>query len=410
MKIFILFLFAVVVVTSVAGKRKHSSKGDSSEGNSSEEGFSFHGLHLGKKPKPSATIPTTTSKTPSASQASVETESRTLDAIYAAALAEGGKLIVYAGGDTIGQQDSTKQAFEARFPGMTLDMIVDLSKFHDGRIDNQLATNTLIPDVVQLQTLQDFPRWKSLGVLKNYKPLGWEHVYPEFRDADAAFTGIHIHQFGMVINKRLIPNEADWPKLATDLLRSDLKSEMIGTYPHDDDAVLFWYKQMIDKYGWEFISQLAKQNVTFVRGTAASGAGVASGQFAVSIGTGGRVVNSNTSDSFMPLEPETFVSWAQRAAIFKNASHPEAAKLYLSWTLDPATQATRFTVRDDVPTSTNRTIWEYKNTNPLAFIDFMSDRSKVEQLKTQMALYFGEVQGDSPTGYPGLHPTEALPH
>jgi len=401
MKVYLIFLVVAILATCIEGKRRPHKK------DSSEEEFNFLGLNFGHGKKPTTAKPATTT---SSSQASIETESRTLNQIYTAALAEGGKLIVYAGGDTIGQQDSVKRAFEAKFPGMTLDVIVDLSKFHDARIDNQLATNTLIPDVVQLQTLQDFPRWKKEGVLMSYKPLGWEHIYPDLRDADATFTGIHVSRFGMVFNKRLIPNEANWPKLATDLLRSDLKNRMIGTYPHDDDAVLFWYKQIIDKYGWEFITQLSSQNVTFVRGTAASSSGVGSGQFAVSIGTGGPVIATNTSDSLMLLEHETFVSWAQRAAIFKNASHPEAAKLYLSWTLDPETQASRVTVRDDVPTSTNKTIWEYENSNPLAFIDFMNDRAKVESLKTQMGLYFGEVHGESPTGYPGLHPTEALPH
>lgn len=89
----------------------------------------------------------------------VETEARTLTELHTAALAEGGRLIVYAGGDTAGQQDGMKKAFEDRFPGMTLDIIVDYSKFHESRIDFQLTTETLVPDVAQLQTLQDFPRW-----------------------------------------------------------------------------------------------------------------------------------------------------------------------------------------------------------------------------------------------------------
>ena len=38
-------------------------------------------------------------------------ETRTLDELYQAALAEGGKLVVYAGGDTPTQQDGTKAAF-----------------------------------------------------------------------------------------------------------------------------------------------------------------------------------------------------------------------------------------------------------------------------------------------------------
>ncbi|MDX3521433.1 hypothetical protein [Streptomyces scabiei] len=47
-------------------------------------------------------------------------------------------------------------------------MVVDYSKFHDARIDNQLATGSLVPDVVQLQTLQDFSRWKKEGFLLPY--------------------------------------------------------------------------------------------------------------------------------------------------------------------------------------------------------------------------------------------------
>lgn len=97
-------------------------------------------------------------------------ETRTLDELYRAALAEGGKLVVYAGGDTPTQQDGTKAAFKARFPEMDLTLIVDYSKYHDVRVDNQFATDTLVPDVVQLQTLQDFDRWKQQGRLLRYRP------------------------------------------------------------------------------------------------------------------------------------------------------------------------------------------------------------------------------------------------
>lgn len=61
---------------------------------------------------------------------------------------------------------------------MKLNVIVDYSKFHDARIDNQLATGAQVPDVVQLQTLQDYPRWKQEGVLMHYKPNGWDKIYP----------------------------------------------------------------------------------------------------------------------------------------------------------------------------------------------------------------------------------------
>lgn len=90
----------------------------------------------------------TASAAPSAPQSAGREETRTLDELYQAALAAGGKLVIYAGGDTPTQQDGTKAAFKARFPDIDLTLIVDYSKYHDVRVDNQFATGTLVPDVV----------------------------------------------------------------------------------------------------------------------------------------------------------------------------------------------------------------------------------------------------------------------
>ena len=51
-----------------------------------------------------------------------------LDELYKDALAEGGNLIVKAGGDEKDQQDGLVQAFKKQFPGINLNLTVDLSK------------------------------------------------------------------------------------------------------------------------------------------------------------------------------------------------------------------------------------------------------------------------------------------
>ena len=94
-----------------------------------------------------------------------EIESRSLDQIHKEALKEGGALVIYAGGDTPNQLDGIKTAFEKRFPGMTLEVVVDYSKVHNARLDQQFADGKVVADVVQLQTLQDFPRWRREGRL-----------------------------------------------------------------------------------------------------------------------------------------------------------------------------------------------------------------------------------------------------
>ena len=68
-----------------------------------------------------------------------EIETRSLDELHKAALAEGGELLVYGGGDLPNGSAGSERAFNARFPGMKLRILTDRSKFHGVRIDNQLA-------------------------------------------------------------------------------------------------------------------------------------------------------------------------------------------------------------------------------------------------------------------------------
>lgn len=349
-----------------------------------------------------------------ASYAAVAPEQKTLDQLYQSALKEGGEVIVYAGGDTPGQQDGIKQAFEKRFPGVKLNVIVDYSKFHDARIDNQLATNTLVPDVLQLQTLQDYPRWKQEGVLMEYKPAGWDKIWPAFRDSDGAWTGVFVDAFSNVVNTRQLP-EAQWPREAKDYLNPALKDKIVLTWPNDDDAVLFWFKQVVDQYGWDYVAKLKAQNPMLVRGTQAPADDVESGEALATFSTDGALSpDAQANSRFMLPAHDPFVSWAQRAAIFKQAKHPETAKLYLNWLLDKNTQSNvwyMWSVRTDVtPPKGYKHIWEYKNTHPEAFEKFMSNRAEVERFRAQMTLYIGEVTGEPSPGRPGLHPSKALPH
>ncbi|WP_431480635.1 ABC transporter substrate-binding protein [Pseudomonas thivervalensis] len=346
--------------------------------------------------------------------AAVPIESKSLDQLYQDAKLEGGALVVYAGGDTPGQQDGIKKAFEERFPGITLDVIVDYSKFHDARIDHQLATQKLIPDVVQLQTLQNYPRWKAEGALLDYKPLGWDKVYPAFRDKDGAWTGVFVDAFSNVVNTRQIP-QAQWPLEANDYLREDLKGKIVVTYPNDDDAVLFWFKQMVDKHGWSYVERFRDQQPRYVRGTQAPADDVESGQSSVTFSTDGALRPDPAAHSrFVLPKQDPFVSWAQRAAILKGTKHPATAKLYLSWLLDKKTQSEvwyMWSVRTDVaPPKGYKQIWEYPNTDPTAFEHFMADRAAVERFRAQIGLYLGEVKGEPSPGWLGLYPTKALAH
>lgn len=321
-----------------------------------------------------------------------------LKALYSAAKTEGGKVTVYIGGDAPGQWDSLADAFTRQFPDMKIHLVTDLSKYHDARIDNQLATGRLTADAAILQTTQDFDRWKSHGDLLKYKPVGWDKVFTDAKDKDGYYTGVFYGAFSYIVNTAQLPAKAGDFK-GTDLLKPAYKNKLILTYPNDDDAVLFGYKHIVDAYGWDYLAKLVKQNPKLIRGVPGSAAGVASGDYLASVAVGGDARPNGTqvfSDS------ERFNSWAQRGAIFKEAPHKAGAKLFMSWLNSESTQKNAiatwtWSVRKDVaPPAGLKPLASYKNTDPDAFAKFMANRGAVERFRSQVELYFGQVKGADP--------------
>ncbi|MFJ8492836.1 ABC transporter substrate-binding protein [Streptomyces sp. NPDC094038] len=332
-------------------------------------------------------------------------ETRTLDELYRAALAEGGKLVVYAGGDTPTQQDATKAAFLKRFPGIDLTIVVDYSKYHDVRIDNQLATGTLVPDVVQLQTLQDFVRWKAQGELLPYRPAGFGKVHDGLKDPQGAWVGIAVIAFSFMYGTDAAGPGA--PRTPLDLIDPKWKGRIASSYPHDDDAVLYLYARYAQTYGWDWVAALAAQDVRFARGSNSPGDAVGSGLRPVGIGGAGAPLGTGPVRWVLP-EKAPFMAWGQRAAILRRAARPAAARLYLNWQLSTAQQQASFngwSVRTDIaPPAGQKPIWEYPDAHLDGFPRFMADRAAVERWKQTFALYFGEVTGAPTPGALGLHP------
>ncbi|TDC84097.1 extracellular solute-binding protein [Micromonospora sp. KC606] len=328
-----------------------------------------------------------------------------LQKLYKEAVAEGGRLVVYAGGDKPGQADYLKDAFVKKFPKMKVDIVVDFSKNHDARVDNQIAEHHVVADVVHLQTVDDFPRWKKEGVLQKYKPVGWNKVFDQLKDKDGYYTGLFFFAFSNVTATKL---GDDAPVEAKDFLKPEFKNKLVFTYPNDDDAVLYYFKQLTDKYGFDYLKKLLAQNPKFVRGTQDSADLVGSGDYVASFGTTGGV--PGVAETTLPKN-SPWVAWPQTGAILKNAPHKAAAKLYLSWLLSKDAQRDSidtWSARTDVAAPAGRKgIFDYENMNPLGLGEFMSNRTALDRYKARINLYVGDVKGVNPSdpqGVLGLYP------
>ncbi|MFI9387224.1 ABC transporter substrate-binding protein [Kutzneria sp. NPDC052558] len=322
-------------------------------------------------------------------------EQALLNRLYEQALAEGGDLVVYAGGDKPGQADYLRDAFVQRFPKMRANLVVDFSKNHNARVDDQLERGRVVVDAVHLQTLDDFPYWKRAGALERYCPAGWEQVYDQLKDRDGYHTGICLFTFSNVVATSLGDRA---PVDATDFLRPEFKDRLVFTYPNDDDAVLFYFKQLTDRYGWDFLRRLVAQRPKFVRGTQDSADLVGSGDYVASFGTSGG--QPGLARQTNPVR-SPWVGWPQTAAILRRAPHKAAAKLYLSWLLAKQTQQEvigTWSVRRDVPPPAGaKGIFDYPNMDPLALGTFMADRAALDRYKARLTQYVGDVQGVNPS-------------
>lgn len=331
----------------------------------------------------------------------VQRENRTLDEIYQAALKEGDTVTLWHGGDRPNRQAALKQAFEKRFPGITLNVTVDLSKYHDVRLDQQLAAggNSVYVDSIILQTLQDYPRWAQEGALLNYAPNGFDMIDHSFKDSSSAWYGVYVFFWANGWNTDKL-GDIQPPTEYDDFLRPEFKNKLVLTYPNDDDAVLFAYHLIMQQYGASWFEALLEQNPRWIRGTAAPSIVAASNNFteAAYFAAGGGFVGSGAMNFSHPVSGK-YVSWAQYAGILKDAPHPEGAKLLHNFILSPEYQTAvgTWSTRRDIPAPKGFPDLRSENaTNPTEFARFMEDRELVERLRFWFEARIGVPTGPDP--------------
>ncbi len=275
----------------------------------------------------------------------------TMDELYAKAKAEG-TVVFYSGGPVAPYERFAKD-FEQRFPGLKVSITGGFSNVLNEKINAQLHDNKLEVDMAFFQTAQDFVAWKKQGVLLNFKPEGYEAIAPEFRDPDGAFTVTKVNAIFYAYNTKAVAAN-DVPKSALDFLKPQFTGKLITCYPADDDATLYLFYTIVQKYGWSYVDRYMANKPNFVQGHLNVARSVGSGEnIATFDGTssveevakgGAPVASVFSAEDPTPLFTLT-------AGIFKDAPHPNAAKLFLTWYMAKEQQSRIgvFSARSDVP-------------------------------------------------------------
>jgi ABC-type Fe3+ transport system substrate-binding protein len=275
-----------------------------------------------------------------------------MDELYARAKPEQ-TLVLYGAGPT-GSHDRWIKDFEQRFPGIAVALTGGLSNGLNQKIEQQLASGRMETDLAIFQTIQDFGRWKKRGVLLLFRPEGSDAIDPAYKDEDGAFTAVSVNTVVYAYNSKLVPS-TDVPKSALDFLKPLFHGQLITTDPSEDDASLSAFNMIVEKYGWDYMDKYMAQQPSFVTsGHAEVSNAIAAGKKLATFDSTSTTPRLKAQGQ--PIEPvfsqaDPTPVFLVGAAIFKDAPHPNAAKLYLAWYLAKEQQSRTgtFSPRADVP-------------------------------------------------------------
>jgi ABC-type Fe3+ transport system substrate-binding protein len=317
-----------------------------------------------------------------------------MDELYAAARQEGA-LAFYAGGPTAPWEAFSKD-FTTRYPGIKVSITGGFSNVLDRQIDAQLAAGKLETDLAIFQTLQDFVRWKKEGALLGFKPDAFDKVDPSFRDPDGAYIAVQVIAHVYAYNPQVV-QPADVPKSALDFLKPVFRGKVVAAYPADDDATLYAFYSVVGKYGWPYMDKYMANQPTFIQGHLGAQRSISSGENWVTLDALPQIsmVEKRAGKPHEIAFPESdpLPIWPLTAAIFKAAPHPNAAKLFLAWYLEPNQQKRigTWSPRQDVePPYGWKPILSYNVVNN--YREFLTNEKQLEELRRRFEAYTGPVK------------------
>jgi ABC-type Fe3+ transport system substrate-binding protein len=318
-----------------------------------------------------------------------ELHAQSLDQLYEKAKLEKSVALVAAGPSE--PYEHWIREFQQAYPGVTVSFTGGLSNGLNRSINRQIADKKMESDLAIFQTIGDFVRWKREGALVEFRPLGSDTIDPAFKDEDGAFTTVSVNMVSYAYNTQLLA-PADVPKSALDFLKPVFQGRLVTTDPSEDDAALLTFRGIVDKYGSGYMDKYMDQKPAFVTTGHANvsnavAAGVSLATFD-STSTTPRLKREGKPIEAVLSQADAIPVFLVAAAIFKDAPHPDGAKLFLNWYLAKEQQSRTgtFSARSDVsPPEGFQPLTSYKIDS--SYRQMLSDESKLAELRKRFAGY-----------------------
>jgi ABC-type Fe3+ transport system substrate-binding protein len=321
-------------------------------------------------------------------------EAQTADQLYAKAKAEG-TLVLWGAGPTAGYETAAK-AFEQKYPGIKVAITGGFSNVLNAKIEDQLKARKVETDMTVFQTVQDFVGWNKRGALLHFKPDGFAAIPAGMKDKDGAWIALNANPLFYGYNTEHV-TPATVPKSALDFLKPEFRGRLVSAYPADDDATLYDFYTIVQKYGWGYMDKYMAQQPKFIQGHLGVARSLGSGETYVSFDDslastravareGGKIALTAPVADKLPV---FFTS----EAILKDAPHPNAARLYVTWFLSKEQQSRTgaYSPRRDVPPPEGmKPLSSDKLAND--YLKFVTNTKQLVELRKKFEAFSGPVK------------------
>jgi iron(III) transport system substrate-binding protein len=226
------------------------------------------------------------------------------------------------------------KAFEAKYPGIQVQIERSGSERLFQRIDQEFSSNVHSVDVVNSSDASHFISWKRNGWLAPFVSEDIaQHFLPEFRDPDGMSATSRIYLSSLAYNTNLV-KPADAPTSFADLLDPKWAGKMVKGHPAYSGTIMTATFQIVREFGWEYLEKLSKQRVMQVQSSTDPPKKLSLGERAV-MADGNEYGVVLLKEAGQPVEPvypsEGTPTISGPTGIFASAPHPNAARLFQAW-------------------------------------------------------------------------------
>ncbi len=233
------------------------------------------------------------------------------------------------------------KSFEAKFPGVTCRVERSGAERVFQRIGQEYASRIHAVDAANSSDAAHFIVWKRDGLLTPFVPEDVAKYYPaEHKDPDGMFASFRIWLCIIAYNSNLVKAE-EAPKSFADLLDPKWSGKIVKAHPGYSGTIMTATYQMQRDLGWGFFEKLAKQNILQVQSSADPPKRLALGERAV-MADGNEYNIFQIKERGQPVEPVYATEGSPiivgPTGLFKEAPHPNAARLFTAWSFTPEAQ------------------------------------------------------------------------